>query len=185
MRHVALLLLALSGLAFAPPASTLPTGDGRFRLGMTRVELDSVIARRGLRLLSAQANALACASDDPRVEYERYAFVTAADGARRLWKVTLGYRLPYTPEDLAAIEAGLVRLLGEPRVRSEDPADDQASVRTTALAWTDAVISVQLGGRWPEIQDPSSDRMLVTWVDRRLQRLTEVRRRSDGRTSGR
>jgi len=43
--------------------------------------------------------------------------------------------------------------------------------------------AVQLGARWTGAPDPNADRMMVTWVDRRLQKLVEARRKKDKATA--
>jgi hypothetical protein len=45
------------------------------------------------------------------------------------------------------------------------------------VIWVDPVTAVQLGARWGADHERDADRMMVTWTDRRLQRLVEARRK--------
>jgi hypothetical protein len=178
-----LLILALSVLTASTTAPSLPRGPEDFRLGISRAQTDSAVAARRLPVIS-QGNAfLVCGSDDPAVEYEQYSFFQAPHGVTRLWRVTIGYRLGAPREDLDLVLAGLERQLGK-------PASDTGGVtgRTTAsgdpippaarnVIWVDPATAVQLGARWGAEHERQADRMMVTWTDRRLQRLVEARRK--------
>ena len=176
MRRFALLLLLLSGLAFAPSASGLTDGNGNFRLGLVRAKVDSAIAARRLHVISDRAGFLATTSDDPLVDFEQYVFYTTPAGPSLLWRVTLGYRLDATRENFAEVEADLRQALGDPT--DEPPLADTPEGRASErrMSWSDASVMVQLGARWRKDGDPESDRMRVTWTDRRLQRLVDARR---------
>lgn len=176
-----LLILALSVLTGSPAA--LPRGTEAFQLGISRAQVDSAVAVRDLPVISQGTAFLVCGSDDPAVEYEQYAFFRAPHGVTRLWKVTIGYRLGTAREDLDRVLAGLRKILGE-------PASDTGGVtgRTTVMGdpvppaarqviWVDPATAVQLGARWGAEHERDADRMMVTWTDRRLQRLVEARRK--------
>lgn len=177
-----LLTLALTVLT-ASSVPALPRGTEAFRLGTSRAQVDSAVAARALPVISQGTAFLVCGSDDPAVEYEQYSFFRAPHGVTRLWKVTIGYRLAATREDLDGVLAGLQRRLGE-------PASDTggATGRTTVtgdpvppaarqVIWVDPSTAVQLGARWGAEHEREADRMMVTWTDRRLQRLVEARRK--------
>ncbi len=180
MRWVLLLLLALSGLAFAPRA--LPRGSDRFHLAMTRVEVDSTLAARGLTILSGSPSHIACAGDVPQVEYEQYDFAPSAYGPGLLWRVTVAYGVPYQRADFDSLRDDLTALLGEPAQVDEPEAGEIGA--THKVTWVDAHTSVQLAARWNEHPDPRTDRMLVVWTDRRLQKMVEAQRRRAGGSSG-
>ena len=178
-------LLVLGVLAAAPPAS-LPRGTQAFRLGMFRAQIDSAIAARGVEVISNGTAFLVCASDDPAVEYEQYAFFMAPHGFELLWKVTVGYRLEATRADCDTVRSVLEQRLGPPAsdtgaLSHERPAyGTPPPISRRQVIWVDAMTAVQLGARWSEDPDQKrADRMLVTWVDRRLQRLVEARNRKE------
>ena len=178
------MVLAFGILGFGPSA-TLPRGNDHFRLGMSRSQVDSAVAARGLSVISDGTAYLVCASDDPMVEYEQYSFFRAPHGTDYLWKLTIGYRLTVSTADYAAVREVLRRQLGEPATDSWDaggaPSSDDSRRAATAqqAIWADASTTVQLGARWTGAPDPNADRMMVSWSDRRLQRLVEARRRKD------
>lgn len=178
-----LLIVALSVLTASTTAPTLPRGTEDFLLGTSRAQTDSAVAARNLPIISQGIAFLVCESDDPAVEYEQYSFFQAPHGVTRLWKVTIGYRLGTERADLDTVLAGLERRLGE-------PASDTggATGRTTLtgepelaaarqVIWVDSQTAVQLGARWGAEHERKADRMMVTWTDRRLQRLVEARRK--------
>jgi hypothetical protein len=181
-------LLALStllaGPASASETSSPPRGNDHFRLGMLRAEVDSAVAARGLRIISDGTAFLVCAGADSTIEYEMYSFFRAPHGIDCLWKVTLGYRTTATLWDYATAHDELKRLLGEPATDSwkglPSPTDDPRPPQTTHQAiWNDGTTLVQLGAHWGDIPDPSTDRMKVIWIDRRLQRSVIVRLKND------
>jgi hypothetical protein len=182
---VALLLTVATASAAAP----LPRGNGDFRLGSFRAEVDSTVAARGLTVLSSGTAFLACASDDPDVEFEQYSFFQAPHGIVLLWRVTIGYRLGTSRADLDSVLVDLRHDLGEPS--SDTGAAAERDPRTEgplppgarSVIWADPSTAVQLGARWSDEPPQPSDRMMVTWTDRRLQRLVEARRKK-GKSGG-
>lgn len=171
------------GILGAGPSTPLPRGNDHFRLGMLRSQVDSAVAARGLSVISNGTAFLVCASDDPRVDYEQYSLFRAPHGTDYLWKVTIGYRFDASAADFAAVREELRRQLGEPTTDTRD-ADGASSADGShppaqQAIWADASTAVQLGARWTGAPDPSADRMLVSWTDRRLQRLVEARRKKD------
>ena len=180
---VSTLALALTpGFLGAAPAE-LPRGNDHFQLGMTRAEVDSVVAFRRLRIVSNGTAFLVCAGGDSAVEYEQYSFFRAPHGMDYLWKVTLGYRLSASTADYAAVRGEMLRLLGEPSTDTWDgdqaEADHRPPSPTQLAVWVDNNVAVRLGARSSGSPDPNADRMMVTWTDRRLQRLIEARRKKD------
>jgi hypothetical protein len=179
--------LALGLLGAGP--SALPRGNDHFQLGMLRAQVDSAVAARGLTVLSNGTAYLVCTSDDPRVDYEQYSLFQAPHGVEYLWKVTIGYRFDASPADFAAVRGELRRRLGEPATDTGDVSDatlvDGSHPTPTAqqAVWADASTAVQLGARWTHAPDPSADRMVVSWTDRRLQRLVEARRKNKSSAS--
>jgi hypothetical protein len=183
------LVLALGPLTACASASPLARGDGEFRLGMLRAQVDTVVARNGAAVISDGGAFLVCESDDPMVEYVQYAFYQAPHGMDILWKVTIGYRHGASTADYAAVREELRRRLGEPatdtwQAGDEAAPDDLRPATTTQRAiWADGSTAVLLGARWTTSPDPNPDRMVVSWTDRKLQRLVEVRRRKDKNTA--
>jgi hypothetical protein len=177
MRWLALVLLALSGLAFAPRTGSLPDGDGNFHLSATRAQVDSSIAARGLHVISDGSGFLATTSDDSLVDFEQYVFFSTPQGPSLLWRVTLGYRLDATREQFAAVEEDLRQLLGDPTVEPPFANTPEGRAAERRLSWGDTSVKVQLGARWNPEGDPESNRMRVTWTDARLQRLIDARRK--------
>lgn len=182
MRSLVLSTVFLGVMAASSP--TLPQGNGDFLLGMSRAQVDSAVAARGVAVISDGLAFLVCASDDPAVEYEQYSFFRAPHGADFLWRVTQGYRLSASREQFDVVRSGLVTLLGEPTEESAD-ADDVPSPMPSAppesrhAIWADPFTTVLLGARWTDAADRTADRMMVTWTDRRLQRQVEARRKKD------
>jgi hypothetical protein len=177
-------LLAVVVSTATPGASLLPRGNDLFRLGMSRAEVDSAVAGRQLTVISDGTAYLVCASDDPLVEYEQYSFFLPPHGQETLWKVTVGYRLGTSREDLDRVWSGLKELLGPPTADSSpqaaaDGAASEPPPTMRLVMWADASTSVQLGARWSADADRSPDRMLVTWTDRRIQHLVEARSKKD------
>ncbi len=181
---VPIFVLAL-GILGAGPSAPLPHGNDHFRLGMSRSQVDSAVAARGLSVISNGTAFLVCASDHPAVEYEQYSFFRAPHGMDFLWKVTIGYRLTASTADYAAARAELERQLGEPAIDSWDaedsasPGDSRPPATSHRTVWVDALTAVQMGARWTGAPDRNADRMRVSWTDRRLQRLVEARRKKD------
>ena len=179
MRWFALALLALSGLAFAPSASSLPDGDGNFHLGASRAQVDSLISLRGLRVISDQSGFLATTSDDPRVDFEQYVFFSSPAGPSLLWRVTIVYRPDATREEFDAVESELEHALGDPAIEPPLAGTPEGRAAERRVSWGDASVKVQLGARWSPEGDIESNRMRVTWIDSRLQRLIDARRKQE------
>lgn len=175
MRWSILLLLALSGLAFAGVERTLPRGNDHFRLAMTWADVDSAIAARGLEVISSSQDHITCVPDDPAAEFEQYSFLASPQGPSYLWRVTISYKVPYRRAGYDALRDVLTEALGAP---DEVVAPDDSSA-VHKVTWVDPSTAVQLGARWPVNPDARVDRMMVTWTDRRLQRLVEARRQKD------
>ncbi len=177
------MILALSVLTASSAPSALPRGTEDFRLGISRAQTDSAVAARSLPVISQGSAFLVCGSDDPTVEYEQYSFFLAPHGVTRLWKVTIGYRLGTAREDLDLVLADLGRRLGKP---ASDTGGSTGKTTVTGepvlpaarqVIWVDPSTAVQLGARWGAEHERQADRMMVTWTDRRLQRLVEARRK--------
>lgn len=178
-------LLATALVAAAP--APLPRGNGDFRLGMFRAQVDSAVAARALEVISSGTAFLVCASDDPTVEYEQYSFFQAPHGMVMLWRVTIGYRLESSRADLDSVLVDMRHDLGEPA------SDTGGWVPQTGIGigtpppppggrqviWVDRSTAVQLAARWADGLPQPADRMMVTWTDRRLQRLMDARRKKD------
>ena len=181
MRLFLLALLALSGLAFAPAHAPLPRGTEVFTLGWSRAQVDSSLAEHGVTPLSGGSDFLTTPGSSPEIEYVEYRFLPAPYGTPLLWKVTYGYRVPYDREVYEGARGTLLGQLGAPA--EEHRANPKAGDVVDKITWADAATVVQLGARWTEIQDPAADRMLVTWVDRRLQKVAsaQIRKRAGGK----
>jgi hypothetical protein len=178
---VSALALALTpGFLCASPAE-LPRGDSHFHLGMSRAQVDSAVAARQLRVISNGTAFLVCAGGDTAVEYEQYSFFREPHGLDILWKVTIGYRLSASIADYASVRGEMRRVLGEPSTDTWDGEEAEADHRPPATmqlaVWADNSVAVRLGARWIGSPDANADRMMVTWTDRRLQRLVEARRK--------
>jgi hypothetical protein len=173
MRALLLTLLAVSGLAFASSATSLPHGDDRFLLGMTRNALDKHLAERQVETISDFNHVLATTSDDPAIEYERYRFVPSPhlEQPDILAEATFGWRVPY---DRATFDAAADLLRG----RLGDPTDEVHSADLDRLIWTDGLVTVQLAARWTPVQDVNADRMLLTWTDLRLRQSSDAARKA-------
>ena len=177
------LILAFSVLTATSTPPALPRGSDDVRLGMSRAQVDSAVTARKLAVMSSGSAYLVCASDDPGIEYEQYSFFQAPHGLTFLWRVTIGYRLATPEEDFDLILAELARRLGEPAsdtgpaARPGAPADAPPARTARKVIWVDPQTAVQLGGRWGDEQTRKADRMMVTWTDRRLQRLVDARRK--------
>jgi|KBSSwiStaDraftv2_1062776.scaffolds.fasta_scaffold269350_2 hypothetical protein len=176
MRWQLLVLLALSGLAFAPASQPLARGNLAFTLGWARTQVDSALASRNVEVISAGNDFISTPGETPEVEYVEYSFVPMAHRGALLWKVTFGYRLPSDREVFEGAKGTLLGDLGAPQ--EEHHADVPSGDFEDKLTWADASTVVQLGARWSQRQD-ASDRMLVTWIDRRLQKLASVRVNKD------
>lgn len=181
---IALAVLLTVVASVAPGSATLPRGNDLFRLGMSRAQVDSAIAGRALTVISDGTAFLVCAGDDPTVEYEQYSFFVPPHGTEALWKVTVGYRLAATRQDLDHVRIELEELLGPPiadtdQVAAPDGADRDQRPAGRQLMWLDPATQVRLGGRWTSEPDRNADRMLVTWTDRRIQRLIDARTKKD------
>ena len=182
--------LALAVFITVPAAPPLPRGNDDFQLGMLRAQVDSAVAARRLPVLSGGSAHLVCGSDDPAVEYEQYSFFTVPHGMTLLWKVTVGYRLATSPQALDGVRGALALRLGEPA------SDNGNGVAPTSVSgaplpptarqviWVDPFTAVQLAARWGREDELKADRMIVTWTDRRLQRLIEARRKQGKRGGG-
>jgi hypothetical protein len=176
-------ILALTFLTASATPPPLPRGSDDFRLGMSRAQVDSAVAARKLPVVSSGGVFLVCGSDDPAIEYEHYAFFQAPHGMTFLWRVTIGYRLEASREDLDMVLGDMQRRLGEPasdtgrETRPGTAAGAPPPLAARQVIWADPFTAVQLGGRWSEQPDRAADRMMVTWTDRRLQRLVEARRK--------
>jgi hypothetical protein len=179
MRWLLLALLILSGLALAPPAQTLPRGTERFRLGWAAFQMDSALRAREVETLSRGHDFLTTMGEEPSVEYVQYSLTTSPLGPSFVWKVTVAYRVPYTRAEFDSLSEVLIAGLGTPAQRQTP--DFSAGLTEEKLTWVDALTSVQLGARWNVPQDPRADRMIVTWTDRRLQKVVEVQRRKPAR----
>ncbi len=175
-----LLLAVLTAASAAPP---LPRGNDDFRLGMFRAQVDSAVAARKLPVISSGSAYLVCASDDTAVEYEQYSFFQAPHGLTFLWKVTIGYRLATSSEDLDMVLDEMRRQLGDPSSDTGGAAEPNTVAGTPpplaarSVIWADPLTAVQLGARWGGEHERKADRMMVTWTDRRLQRLVDARRK--------
>jgi hypothetical protein len=186
LRFVFLLALLVGlGLASsqARAAERLPRGDDRFWLGMTRGQVDSALAARRDTVVSNGVGFLVASDDDPLTEYVEYRFFRAPHGLESVWRVTIGYRIGASTAEFATVREGLIRLLGEPGSDSWT-ADEVPSPGTSkpptiqhSVAWGDAFTGVHLGGRWTERESDETDRMKVTWTDRRLQRIVAANAR--------
>lgn len=176
-------ILALAVFTTVSTSPHLPRGGPDFRLGMVRAQVDSAVAARKLPVISSGSAFLVCGSQDPRVEYEQYSFFRSPHGMTFLWRVTLGYHLGASREELEVVRAELQRLLGEPASDTGAPAEsDTASggpppPGARQVIWVDPLTAVQLGARWNNEPGRKADRMMVTWTDRRLQRLVDARRK--------
>jgi hypothetical protein len=177
------LLLTVVASVGSPTPGGLPRGNDLFRLGMTRAEVDSVVAGRALTIISDGTAFLVTGSDDTTVEYEQYSFFLPPHGTELLWKVTIGYRVEATRQDLDRVRVELEEQLGPPAGDSDRATPPEANGdqprSDRQLMWADASTQVRLGGRWTAEPDKNADRMLVTWTDRRIQKLIEARRKKD------
>jgi hypothetical protein len=170
-----LIFVALfSTLAFATPAATLPRGDDQFQLGWSMTEVDSALAANGVEILWRGFDFITAAGS-PRAEFVEYRFAVTPDWPSLLWRVTTAYPAPYRREDFDGVRGTLEGLLGTPSdVKHPTPKSGDPEER---VSWVDPLTSVQLGARWTEPQDPKVDRMVVTWTDRKLQKVVETQRR--------
>jgi hypothetical protein len=182
------LLLSVLAIALAPAllgasSSPLPRGNTDFRLGWSRAQVDSAITARQVPIISNGTAYLVCGGSGSLVEYEQYSFLRAPHGPDYLWKVTIGYRLTASSSDYAAVREELKRQLGEPDTdtwEAPDPSareDSRPAVTSQLAVWADGAVAVRLGARWTGAPDPVADRMMVSWTDRRFQRLVEAQRR--------
>lgn|SRR5262245_20462015 len=179
MRWLSLLLLALSGLAFSPATASMPRGNERFQLGWTRDQVDSALTARGIESRTSGVDFITTPGEEPEVEYIQYSFVPTAHGPGLLWKVVWGYRVPYDRQVFDGARGTLMGDLGQPD--DEHRSDLQKGDVVDRLTWADGLTIVQLGARWSEPQDARVDRMLVTWIDRQLQKQAEVRIRTEAK----
>jgi hypothetical protein len=171
------LLAGLAWLALASPvrATPLPRGTDDFRLAWSASQVDSALDARGVEVLSRGFDFVTTAGEQADVEYVQYSFATTPQGPSFLWKVTVAYRVPYGRDRFESLRDGMIGNFGRPgEVHASDPDAGNFEDRVT---WADERTAVQLGARWKEPQDPKVDRMIVTWTDRRLQKLVEVQRR--------
>ena len=161
---VLLLLSAVAIPAFA--AKSLPRGDDRFQLGMTRPQLDHQVAKRRLQILSVGRNNLAVSSDDDAVEFERYVIVPLKQ-KDVLAEVLIAYRIPYARAAFDSVRDALVETLGAPTEHLAE-GENPAGLDRESVSWTDGNVLVRLSARWTEFPDPQSDRMTVSWSDIQL-----------------
>src|SRR5215831_643210 len=170
-----LIVLALfSTVAFATPATPLPRGDDQFQLGMSMTQIDSTLSANNVEILSRGFDYITAAGP-PGVDFVEYRFAITPDWPSRLWRVTTAYPAPYRREDFDGVRGTLEGLLGQPsEVKHPSPKSGDPEERVT---WADPLTAVQLGARWVEPQDPQIDRMVVTWTDRKLQKVVETQRR--------
>ena len=183
-------MLGLAILATASAPSPLPRGSADFRLGVFRAQVDSAVAARQLPVISNGSAYLVCGSDDPRVEYEQYSFFQAPHGIRLLWKITIGYHLGASRGDLDTVLTDLRELLGEPSsdtggaTGATNAAGELVQPPARQVIWADPSTAVQLAARWGDGPPHPADRMMVTWTDRRLQRLIDARRKNGKSADG-
>lgn len=175
------LLLTAAPELRAPSAETrLVRGDDNFWLGMSRVQVDSAVTARRDAVISSGAEFLVCGSPDPAIEYVEYSFLQAPHGLQYLWQVTIGYQRTASTTDFANAREGLIRMLGDPVTDSWKAGDEgsrsdsRPAEMNQLVAWADPMTIVRLGARWTNAPDSSADRMLVSWTDRRLQRVVEA-----------
>ncbi|HYM81188.1 MAG TPA: hypothetical protein VEY91_07220 [Candidatus Limnocylindria bacterium] len=178
MRRIAVAVIAALACG-VDPALALPRGTDDFALGWTRPAVDSAVAARGVDVISSGRGFLTCRSADPNVELESYDFFVGPHGRSHLWRVIVAYPLPYSVEMLASVESRLREILGEPTQESLE--DDQIfrPNRFRKLIWVDGRTRVQLGGRMLGADANAGERMLVSWTDRRIQRLIESKRKRE------
>jgi hypothetical protein len=82
---------------------------------MTRAQVDSAVADRGVQIVSDQPGVVSVVSDQPGDQYEQYLFFTsAANGPSLLWRVTLLYDEKATMEMFDAAAQGLRMQMGDP-----------------------------------------------------------------------
>ena len=171
MRWLSLPLLLLVA-ALAAASQALPRGSQDFQLAASRSQVDSMIAARGLPVLSRGPTHLACAGASSAVEFEQYDFAPSAGGQGHLWRVMIAYRVPYGRADFDSLQSRLVNDLGDPAEVDAPAANDPDGLHK--VTWVDIRTAVQLAARWPERPDPRADRMLLVWTDRQLQKLVEA-----------
>ena len=175
MRSLALALLLLSGLFFLPSAGPMPRGTEEFTLGMPRVELEALLAKRGIDRISESNGVLATETDRAGAEFERYAFVRSPrDNVMVLWQAVTGYDFPTDLAEFDRVATGVERWLG-PATETRGEFDRNGDpVGLHEKLWAGGDFTVQLGARWSEQPDPRTDRMLLTWTDLRLSRIAKA-----------
>jgi hypothetical protein len=125
--------------------------------------------------MSESKGVIAVESSDSTVEFERYAFTAASpDRPARLWWVTIAYRMPADARVFEKVESELRQRLGPPTSSARDPEDGGFERRV----WEDGAASVTLAARLTSAQSVESERMLVNWVDRRLQLVARTQART-------
>jgi hypothetical protein len=171
----------LASLLFATTAfAALSRGPEEFQLGGSPTDLQDRFALRQLEVVSTGVNRVSVTSDDPRVDYETYEFFPGPHGAVSLWRVTIAYRMPYSAEWMADAEGELAEELGPPDRSSVTPRDSFDQNPFRLFVWHDDLTQVQLGGRANGAgADDATDRMIVTWTDRKLQRQIDAKRRQE------
>lgn len=182
MRTPILTLLALIAVAGPVAAKSLPRGDDRFQLGMTRPELDQRIAERRLQTLSVGRNNVAITSDDEAVEFERYTIIPLKS-KDVVAEVTFTYRMPYTRAAFDSVRQELIAALGFPTehlVEGQDP----SGMDRESVSWTDGNVLVRLMARWTVNPDPQTDRMTVTWSDIQLRQAMLAQQRRQPKPKG-
>ena len=176
MRPLLVSVLLICSAALASATQLLPRGSHDFQLASSRAQVDSAITARGLDVISRGPTYIACSNPSPAVEFEQYDFAPTTTGDSRLWRVWIAYRVPYARQDFDSLKSQMEVDLGEPNETME-PLPNEPAGGVYKLTWADARTSVQLGARWPERPDPKTDRMLVVWTDRRLEKLVEAQRK--------
>ncbi len=176
MRIEALLLCFLFA-TFSNPldAGDLPRGTPVFTLGMSREELDSRILQRGLQRISEAHGVVSFSTDVPDGEFERYAFMRApVDSQIVLWQATIAYKFPVDSTVFRRVAEQLESVLGPPRIVRGGREPGGRLIGLHERAWTDDRVTVRLAVRWSPESDLNTDRMLLTWTDLRLQRMSRV-----------
>jgi hypothetical protein len=172
----------LAGVSAAAEPEGIPRGNADFTLGVTREEIDTTLTKRGVEVLSRGYAFVTCRGETPDVAYESYDFFVGPHGGTQLWRVTIAYQAPYEAQQLEGREAQLRRQLGEPSQESVEPERRFDDNPRRVVLWVDSRTQVQLGGRVHGAES-ESDRMLVTWTDRKILKQVEAKRRSERKGS--
>jgi len=114
-------------------------------------------------------------SEDLVAEFERYAFVRSPkDSVQVLFQAVTGYRFPADLAEFDRVAAELEQQLGPPASTRGEFDRDGAPLGLHERLWTGGDFTVHLGARWTEEPDVRTDRMLVTWTDLRLARISKA-----------